>query len=118
MKYPATEKLEIIRLVEESRLPVRRMLEKLGVSKSAFYRWYDLYARFGEQGLEDRRSGPGRVWNRIPDDVRKDVLDMALDRLAAQRCCGNNHGRALRRSSGVGVIEKPTPARIGHPHSS
>ncbi len=80
MKYPAAEKIEIISLVEESRLPVRRTLEKLGVSKSAFYRWYDLYARFGEQGLEDRRSGPGRVWNRIPDDIRKDVLDMALDR--------------------------------------
>jgi transposase-like protein len=61
MKYPATEKLEIIRLVEESRLPVRRTLEKLGVSKSAFYRWYDLYAHFGERGLEDGRSGPGRV---------------------------------------------------------
>jgi len=79
MKYPATDKLEIIRLIEESHLPVRRTLEKLGVSKSAFYRWYDLYARFGEQGLEDRRSGPGRIWNRIPDDIRKQVLDMALD---------------------------------------
>ena len=79
MKYPATEKLEIIRLVEGSQLPVRRTLEKLGVSKSAFYRWCDLYERLGEQGLEDRRSGPGRIWNRIPDDVRSRVLDMALD---------------------------------------
>lgn len=80
MKYPATEKLEIIRLVEGSHLPVRRTLDKLGISKSTFYRWYDLYARFGEQGLEDKRSGPGRVWNRIPDDVRKQILGMALDR--------------------------------------
>ncbi len=80
MKYTASDKLEIIRLVEESYLGVKRTLEQIGVSKSAFYRWYDLYARFGEQGLEDRRAGPGRVWNRIPDEVRRDLVDMALER--------------------------------------
>jgi putative transposase len=31
-------------------------------------------------GLEDRRSHPGRVWNRIPDKVRADMLEMALAR--------------------------------------
>jgi hypothetical protein len=74
------EKLEIIRLVEGARLPAKRVLAKLGVSRPKFYRWYDLYRRFGEAGLTDRRSGPGRVWNRIPGDVRGAVLDMALDR--------------------------------------
>jgi len=29
MRYPASEKLEIIRLVEQSHLPVKRPLEKL-----------------------------------------------------------------------------------------
>ena len=29
MRYPASEKLEIIRVVEESALPVRRTLERL-----------------------------------------------------------------------------------------
>jgi putative transposase len=80
MRYPATEKLEIIRLVERSHLPVKRTLDKLGVSRPTFYRWYDLYRRFGEVGLEDRRGGPRRVWNRIPDAVRGRVLDMALER--------------------------------------
>ena len=80
MKYPASEKLEIIRMVERSHLSVRRTLEKIGVSRQTFYRWYDLYQRFGEKGLEDRRSGPGRAWNRIPDGVRQEVLDMALER--------------------------------------
>ena len=42
MRYPATEKLEIICLVERSRLPVKRTLDKLGVSRPTFYRWYDL----------------------------------------------------------------------------
>ena len=34
MRYPATEKLEIIRLVEQSHLPVRRTLAKLGSTPS------------------------------------------------------------------------------------
>ena len=80
MKYPAAEKLEIIRLVEQSQLGVKRTLDKIGVSRTTFYRWYDLYARFGESGLADRRAGPGRVWNRIPNDIRRDLIDMALER--------------------------------------
>ena len=63
MRYPASEKLEIIRTVERSHLPVRRTLDKLGIPKTTFYRWYDLYQAFGEIGLEDRTTGPGRVWN-------------------------------------------------------
>lgn len=80
MRYPASEKLEIIRIVEQSHLPVKRALTKIGVSRPTFYRWYDLYQRFGEAGLEDRRSGPSRSWNRIPDTVREQILEMALDR--------------------------------------
>jgi hypothetical protein len=30
MRYPASEKLKIIRIVEQSQLPVRRTLDKLG----------------------------------------------------------------------------------------
>ena len=41
MRYPASEKLEIIRTVERSHLPVRRTLDKLGIPKTTFYRWYD-----------------------------------------------------------------------------
>jgi putative transposase len=80
MSYSASEKLEIVRLVEQSHLPVKRTLDKLGVSRPTFYRWYDLYRRFGETGLEDRRAGPRRVWNRIPEAVRGQVIDLALER--------------------------------------
>lgn len=79
MSYPASEKLEIIRLVEGSHQPVKRTLEQIGVSRPTFYRWYDLYRRFGEKGLEDKPSGTTRVWNRIPDEVRQQVVDLALD---------------------------------------
>ena len=79
MRYPASEKLEIIRLVERSHLPVRRTLDKLGIPSTTFYRWYDRYQAFSEAGLEDRTSGPGRVWNRLPGDIRQPIVELALD---------------------------------------
>ena len=79
MRYPASEKLEIIRLVEQSHLPVRRTLEKLGVSRATFYRWCDLYQTGGPEALEDRSPRPDRVWNRIPDNVRGQIVQLALD---------------------------------------
>ena len=79
MRYPASEKLEIIRLVEHSHQGVRWTLDKLGIPKTTFYRWYDRYLAFGEAGLKDRNSNPGRVWNRIPDAVRQKIIDLALE---------------------------------------
>jgi len=80
MRYPASEKLEIIRIVERSHLPAKQTLDRLGIARPTFYRWYDLYLRFGEEALKDRRPGPRQGWNRIPDKVRSDILDMALER--------------------------------------
>jgi putative transposase len=79
MRYAAAEKLEIIRLVEQSALPVRRALDQLGIPKSTFYAWYDRYQSGGLDALEDHRPKPRRVWNRIPDDVREKILKFALD---------------------------------------
>ena len=79
MRYPASEKLEIIRLVEQSHLPVRRTLERLGIPRATFYRWYDLYQSGGPEALEDRPSRPSRVWNRIPDEIRTEIIALALE---------------------------------------
>jgi transposase InsO family protein len=79
MRYPASEKLEIIRIVEQSHLPAKRTLDKLGIPKTTFYRWYDRYLALGEAGLEDRSPHPGKVWNRIPDEVRERIVQLALD---------------------------------------
>jgi putative transposase len=79
MRYPTSEKLEIIRLVEQSHLPVKRTLDRLGVPRATFYRWYDLYRTGGPEALDDRSPRPDRVWNRIPDDVRERIRLLALD---------------------------------------
>src|SRR5262249_42862398 len=79
MRHPASEKLEIIQLVEQSPLPVKRTLEKLGIPRATFYRWYDLYQSGGLEALADRSPRPDRVWNRIPDVVRERIIKLALD---------------------------------------
>ena len=43
MRYPASEKMEIIRTVEQSQLGVRRTLTQIGIPPSTFYNWYDRY---------------------------------------------------------------------------
>src|SRR5881394_2322581 len=85
MRYPASEKLEIIRLVEQSSLPVRRTLTKLGIPRATFYRWYDRYSGGGPEALTDRSPRPDRVWNRIPDDVRQRILQMAIQEPRCRR---------------------------------
>src|SRR4029077_7314992 len=79
MRYPASEKAEIVALVEQSPLPAKRTLDKLGIPRATFYRWYDRYREGGVEALADHRSRPDRVWNRIPDDVRRQIIGLALD---------------------------------------
>ena len=78
MRYRASEKLEIIRLVEGSHLPTKRTLDKLGIPRTTFYRWYDRYLADGPEALEDRSPRPSRVWNRIPEPVREKIKELAL----------------------------------------
>jgi transposase InsO family protein len=79
MRYPASEKIEIIRLVEQSHLSVRETLAKISIPQATFYRWYDLYQTGGPEALEDRRPQPKRVWNRISDAIREQIIQLALD---------------------------------------
>ncbi len=80
MRYPAAEKLEVIRLVERSHLPAKQTLDMLGIPRTTFYRWYERYRRDGNDGLQDKVPQPNRVWNRIPDAVRDRLIMLALDR--------------------------------------
>ena len=52
MRYPASEKLEIIRMVEGSHLPTKLTLDMLGIPRTTFYRWYAHYRLYGEDALQ------------------------------------------------------------------
>lgn len=65
-------------MVEQPHLPTKRTLDKLGIPKTTFYRWYDRCLAGGPEALEDRSPRPSRVWNRVPDPVRRRIVDLAL----------------------------------------
>ena len=83
MRYPASEKLEIIRLVERSHLPVRRTLDKLGIPATTFYRWYDRYRAFG--------SAVSRMHAAVPVGVRKPRSRTIVRRQQARRSASLPH---------------------------
>jgi len=78
MRYPASEKLEIIRTVEQSVLGVRRTLQQVGIARSTFYNWYDRYVSEGFDGLEDKKPDPGPVWNKVPEEITQQLVTLAL----------------------------------------
>ena len=79
MGYLATEKLEIIRLVESFLLPAKQILDRLGIPRTTFCRWYDRFLEGGVDGLEVRVPMPSSVYNRIPVCVRTQLLNLALE---------------------------------------
>jgi putative transposase len=113
MRYPASEKLEIIRLVEQSHLPAKQTLDKLGIPRTTFYRWYDRL-KTGVDGWKIA-SSPGRVWNRIPDEVRDQVIDLALDEpdLSPRELAVTFTDRRLLR---LGILGLPPAQGAGSDH--
>jgi transposase InsO family protein len=78
MRYSQPEKMEIIRLVEQSALSVKRALKELGINRSTFYQWYQRYLEYGYDGLADRKPTPRKFWNKIPENVKDQVVHIAL----------------------------------------
>jgi len=79
MRNSASSKYEIIRTVEESALGIGRTLEQLCIPKSTFYNWYDRYLEGGLDALCDRKPCPVAVWNKVPKEQQKQLIDLALD---------------------------------------
>jgi len=79
MRYSQSEKMEIIRLVEASGLSVKRTLCELDMSRSTFYGLYRRYLRYGYDGLADRKPVAGKFWNKIPENVKEQIVETALD---------------------------------------
>jgi putative transposase len=70
--------MEIIQLVENSELSIRKTLQELGVPRSTFYDWYRRYQEAGYDGLADKQTGPRQFWNQIPESVQAGIVDLAL----------------------------------------
>jgi len=81
MRHSQSEKMEIIRIVEKSCLGVKRTLIDLDINRSTFYDWYRRYSEGGYDALASKPSHRRRFWNAIPLDVKKKVVETALEHL-------------------------------------
>jgi len=79
MKYAQPEKMELIRMVEESSLSVQQTLREVDVPRSTFYEWYRRYREAGYDGLASRHESRKKVWNRIPEWEKERVLEVARE---------------------------------------
>lgn len=79
MRYSPSEKLEIIRIVENSELSVRKTLRELGIHRSTFYNWYRQYLEDGMEGLGPKKPKARCFWNKIPEEVKEQVVCEALE---------------------------------------
>jgi transposase InsO family protein len=78
MRHSQQEKLEIIRIVEDSHIGVKRTLDELGINRSTFYKWYQRYQVEGYDGLANRYRPPRQFWNSIPPWEKEKVVKTAL----------------------------------------
>ncbi len=77
MKYTQSEKMEIIRMVEESSLSVRCTLRQIDISRSTFYQWYKRYQEDGFEGLAPKHRTPLQFWNAIPEWEKQRIVEIA-----------------------------------------
>lgn len=79
MRFTQAEKMEIIKIVQESELGVNHTLKELDIHKSTFYQWYGRYHDAGYDGLAPKKRAVNSQWNQIPDHHRQQVVEVALD---------------------------------------
>ncbi len=80
MRLSQSEKMEIIRIVEQSEVGVVRTLKELGIAPSTFYRWYAAYQDRGYEGLAPSQGQRQRFWNQVPPWEVERVVKVALER--------------------------------------
>lgn len=78
---------EVSRIREAGDHPPGRELAPAGAARAAKSRHsaldlqslYDRFRAGGVDALEDRRPQPSRVWNRIPEETRDQIIELALN---------------------------------------
>ena len=75
MRHSQSEKMEIIRVVENSSLGVKRTLIELDINRSTFYDWYRRYREGGYDALASKPPNRRQFWNAIPPDVKQKVVE-------------------------------------------
>jgi len=68
---------DLIRKVELKERHRTQVLDELGIARSTYYKWRKDYDEDGILALAKSRTGPKRIWNRLEDNEREKVLEIA-----------------------------------------
>jgi len=103
--------VEIIRLVEQSDLSIKRTLNELGIKRSTFYGWYKRYLEEGYDGLRAKKPDRKFFWNQIPAAERQQVVETALEKpemSSRELACfiTDNKGWFISESSVYRILKK------------
>ena len=82
MRYSPSDKTEIIRLKSSNHIcRLGERWKSSGIPRSSFYRWVliAISAADRKHFAEVDPHRPDRVWNRIPEAIRSQMVDLALD---------------------------------------
>jgi len=79
MRYTQSEKMQIIRLVEDSPVSIKQTLFELNINRSTFYKWYRRYQDGGFEALANRYRPPSQFWNAVPPWEKQRVVETALE---------------------------------------
>src|SRR5437879_2086604 len=83
VKEPAEQVVKEIRRATRRQVSAEETigitLRKLMCARATFYRWHDRHTSGGPDALNDRSARPERAWNRIPDLVRQQLIQLARD---------------------------------------
>ena len=107
----AQNKLEIIRSVEGSGLPVQTALARVEVAPSTYYRWRRKFRQSGANGLQDRSPYRGRVWNQLLPEEHERILELAMlypERSPRELAChlSDHGGFSVSESTVFRVLKK------------
>jgi transposase InsO family protein len=59
---------------------VAELCRREGIAANLYYRWYQRFLEHGFDGLEDKQPARRAGWNRIPQRIKDQVLELALER--------------------------------------
>lgn len=79
MRFNASEKQEIIKLIVRSDIGINRSLKEMNLNRSTFYNWYKVYSEKGIDGLIPGKRDSKRQWNSIPQEQKNLIVELALD---------------------------------------
>lgn len=111
MRLSQKEKYETILLVEGSELGVNATLKELGIPKRTFYNWYNAYLEDGYDGLAAKPCKRKQYWNKISDEERQRVIEVALeypDKSSREIACyiTDNFKRYISESSVYRILKE------------